>query len=218
MSPAGPAAARVNFAAGAGATELFTPSFVDYLVFLHQRFTPQIHRLRQQRAAVLERALHEGVLPTFPARTEAQSGEWQVAPVPEELQKPGIEISGPAALTGMFINGLNPGPEGTRAEGDLDDDEDSAGHRFEDTVRATWNRKHAVERTLRYADADKGKEYRLEPGTLPFFMHRERGLHLDEPEVTIEGNPIPASLLGTALTLFYAGRAQAERRTVGFSS
>jgi len=58
MSPAGPAAARVNFAAVAGATELFTPSFVDYLVFLHQRFTPQIHRLRQQRAAVLERALH----------------------------------------------------------------------------------------------------------------------------------------------------------------
>ena len=42
-------------------------------------------------------------------------------------------------------------------------------------------------------------------------MHRERGLLLDEPEVTVDGNPIPASILGTALTLFYAGRAQAER-------
>jgi malate synthase len=73
------------------------------------------------------------------------------------------------------------------------------------------NRKQAVERTLRYHDAEKGKEYRLEPGELPFFMHRERGLLLDEPEVTVDGNPIPASILGTALTLFYAGRAQAER-------
>ena len=210
-SPAGPTAARVSFASVEGATELFTPSFVDYLVFLHQRFTPQIHLLRQQRAEVLARALHEGVLPTYPSRTEAQTGEWQVAPVPDELKKPGIEISGPAAMTGMFINGLNPGPEGIRAEGDLDDDEDSAGHRFEDTVRAAWNRKQAVERTLRYHDAEKGKEYRLEPGELPFFMHRERGLLLDEPEVTVDGNPIPASILGTALTLFYAGRAQAER-------
>ena len=131
--------------------------------------------------------------------------------MPDDLKKPGIEISGPAALTGMFINGLNPGPEGTRAEGDLDDDEDSAGHRFEDTVRAVWNRKQAVERTLQYYDTEKSKEYRLEPGELPFFMHRERGLHLDEPEVTVDGNPIPASILGTALTLFYAGRAQAER-------
>ncbi len=42
-------------------------------------------------------------------------------------------------------------------------------------------------------------------------MHRERGLHLDEPDVTVDGSPIPAAILGTALTLFYAGWAQAER-------
>src|SRR5947208_2038109 len=42
-------------------------------------------------------------------------------------------------------------------------------------------------------------------------MHRERGLHLDEPDVTVDGKPVNAALLGTALTLFYAGRAQADR-------
>ena len=42
-------------------------------------------------------------------------------------------------------------------------------------------------------------------------MHRERGLHLDEPEVTVDGAPVSAAILGTALTLFYPGRAQAER-------
>ena len=210
-SSAVPATARVSFAPVEGAKELFTPQFVEYLAFLHERFTHKIHRLRQQRAEVLQRALHEGVLPPYSPRTEITTGEWHVPPVPDELKKPGIEISGPASITGMFINGLNPGPDGTRAEGDLDDDEDSAGHRFEDTVRAAWNRTKAVERTLRYADPERGKEYRLEPGALPFFMHRERGLHLEEPDVTIDGVPIPASILGTALTLFHAGRAQAER-------
>ena len=206
-----PATARVSFAPVEGAKELFTPQFVEYLAFLHERFTHKIHLLRQQRAEVLQRALHDGVLPTHSPRTEITTGEWHVPPVPDELKKPGIEISGPASITGMFINGLNPGPDGTRAEGDLDDDEDSAGHRFEDTVRAAWNRTKAVERTLRYADPERGKEYRLEPGELPFFMHRERGLHLEEPDVIIDGVPIPASILGTALTLFHAGRAQAER-------
>ena len=66
----------------------------------------------------------------------ATSGDWQVPPVPDDLRKPGIEISGPCSITSMFINALNPGPEGERAEGDLDDDEDSAGHRLIDTVRA----------------------------------------------------------------------------------
>jgi malate synthase len=111
----------------------------------------------------------------------------------------------------MFINALNPGPEGERAEGDLDDDEDSAGHRLIDTVRAAHNRLAAVNRELTYFDRERNKEYRIAEGELPFFMHRERGLHLDEPEVTVDGAPIPAAVLGTALTLFYAGRAQANR-------
>src|SRR3989454_7304978 len=38
-----------------------------------------------------------------------------------------------------------------------------------------------------------------------------RSLHLDEPDVTVDGKPVNAALLGTALTLFYAGRAQAGR-------
>jgi malate synthase len=131
--------------------------------------------------------------------------------VPADLLRPGIEISGPCSITSMFINALNPGPEGERAEGDLDDDEDSAGHRLVDTVRACHNRLAAVNRELSFVDAERGRNYRIADGELPFFMHRERGLHLDEPEVTVDGAPIPAALLGTALTLYYPGRAQAGR-------
>src|SRR2546426_844725 len=36
-------------------------------------------------------------------------------------------------------------------------------------------------------------------------------VHLDEPDVTVDGQPVNAAILGTALTLFFGGRAQADR-------
>ena len=204
-------AERVAFPPITGAAELFTDAFCDYLLDLHDAFAPRIEALRVSRVEVLRRALEDGVLPTHPPVSEANTGDWQVPPVPEDLKRPGIEISGPACITHMFINALNPGPGGSRAAGDLDDDEDAAGHRFVDTVAAATNRLAAVERRLSFSDPVRGREYQLAEGELPFFMHRERGIHLDEPEVTIDGKPVSAAILGTALTLFHAGRAQSER-------
>ena len=78
-------------------------------------------------------------------------------------------------------------------------------------MRACHNRLAAVNHELQYVDRERNREYRIAPGELPFFMHRERGLHLDEPEVTVDGQPVSAAILGTALTLYYPGRAQAGR-------
>jgi malate synthase len=202
--------ARVTFAPVEGAADLFTPAFSDYLAMLHDRFDARARELRARRTEMLRRA-HAGTPPGPLPASEATTGDWRVPPVPADLLKPGIEISGPCSITSMFINALNPGPEGERAEGDLDDDEDSGGHRLVDTVRAAHNRLAAVHRELYHFDAERKKEYRIAEGDLPFFMHRERGLHLDEPDVTIDGRPVNAAILGTALTLYYVGRAQAER-------
>jgi len=202
---------RFRYAAVEGADALFTPTFIDYLLALHDALAGRIQALMARRAEALQRALTQGALPTHPPRGAA-AGDWKVPPVPADLQKPGIEISGPCSITSMFINALNPGPEGERAEGDLDDDEDSGGHRLVDTVASAHNRVAAVQRELYFRDAARNREYKIAPGELPFFMHRERGLHLDEPDVTVDGRPVNAALLGTALTLFHSGRAQAERR------
>ncbi|MCI0546309.1 MAG: hypothetical protein L0027_03395, partial [Candidatus Rokubacteria bacterium] len=210
--PANPEASiRVRVAPVEGAAALFTPDFQEYLARLHDELTPRAHALRAKRDARLERALRQGRLPEPPPPSAITTGDWKVPPVPRDLATPGIEISGPCSITSMFINALNPGPEGERAEGDLDDDEDSAGHRLIDTVRACHNRLAAVNHELQYVDQERKREYRIAPGELPFFMHRERGLHLDEPGVTVDGRPIPAAILGTALTLYYPGRAQAGR-------
>lgn len=202
---------RIQCAPIPGADELMIPEFQDYLLALHDQFAGRVQELRDKRAQVVKRALHEGVGPAHLPPSEATTGDWSVPEVPEDLCEPGIEISGPASITSMFINALNPGPDGFRAQGDLDDDEDSAGHRLVDTLQAAANRKGAVERTLTFYNAAKGKRYELADGDLPFFMHRERGLHLDEPEVLVDGAPVSASILGTALTLFHAGQAQAQR-------
>jgi malate synthase len=201
---------RVRFEPVEGADRLFTPAFNELLAALHDRLHARALALRAERARMLADA-HAGRLPAPLPPSSATAGDWKVPPVPDELKKPGIEISGPCSITSMFINALNPGPEGERAEGDLDDDEDSGGHRLVDTVRAAANRLAAVNRELYFNDTERKREYKVAPGELPFFMHRERGLHLDEPDVRVDGTPVNAAILGTALTLFYAGRAQADR-------
>jgi malate synthase len=204
-------AQRVAFSPVEGAASLFTPEFLDYVVGLHDALTPRARALIDRRAGVLRRALADGIPPGPAPRSAITTEAWTVPPVPADLRRPGIEISGPCSITSMFINALNPGPEGERAEGDLDDDEDSAGHRLVDTVRAAHNRLAAVNRELVHEDRERNRTYKIADGDLPFFMHRERGLHLDEPDFRVDGQPIPAAILGTALTLFYAGRAQAQR-------
>ena len=204
-----PTVSGVTFAPVEGAAELFTPEFCVYFAHMHRTFWPRVAAFREARSQAQHRAIHERQLPEGPLPGDAAQ-PWRVPPVPAELRKPGIEITGPVSITPMFINALNPGADGVRAEGDLDDDEDSAGHRLVDTVRAAHNRMQAVAGGLTYHDEARGRDYSVQEGPAPFFMHRERGLHLDEPEVTIEGKPVSAAILGACLTLFHAGRAQAE--------
>ena len=203
------APSRVTHASVEGASKLFTPEFNDFLLTLHDALDGRARQLRAAREALLRSALDGTPVGHLPP--SAANGDWKVPEVPADLKKPGIEISGPCSITSMFINALNPGPEGERAVGDLDDDEDSGGHRLIDTASSALNRLAAVNRELAFDDPARNRKYRLAEGELPFFMHRERGMHLDEPDVQVDGTPVNAALLGTALTLFYAGRAQAQR-------
>lgn len=201
---------RVSWADVEGADELLTPDFVDYLTEAYDRFAARVQDARDKREALLRKALDAGVMPTF-LPDSAASVDWQVPEPPADLRLPGIEISGPVSITNMAINAVNPGPEGERAVGYLDDDEDSGGHRLVDTLSAARNRLGITERTLSFHNPARNRTYTIAEGDTPFFMHRERGWHLDEQDLTIDGKPVPATLLGMALTFAYGGRAQVER-------
>ena len=197
---------RLSFNSQIECDDIFTPEFQTLLVNLHDKFNDEVKQIRKERIENQEKA-RNGIMPSPLEKSEA-NGEWKIGELPDDLRKPGIEISGPAGIASMLINALNPGPGGVRAEGDLDDDEDAAGHTLEDSINATRNRMNATLGTLTFDNQTTGKHYELQPGKIPFFMHRERGLHLDEPSVTIDNEPISATILGTALTLFFGGRAQ----------
>src|ERR1700687_3236289 len=202
---------RVLFRDVPGASEILTPDFLDFLAALDDAMRDQVVAVRTTREKRLRQALQNNTPPASLPPSEATIEPWQVPALPAPLALPGIEISGPASIGSMMVQALNPGPEGERAVGYLDDDEDSGGHSLADTVAAAHNRKAAVEGILSAEDPQRGKSYRVEPGPLPFFMHRERGLYLDEHDVTIDGRAAAASLLGIAATLVHAGRAQASR-------
>ena len=205
------AADRVEYADVPGADELFTPDFLEFITAAYDKFSPSIADIRARREEMISRAVNERVLPDFPPHSEINSGDWQVPPLPAELTRPGIEISGPVSITNMAINALNPGADGERATGYLDDDEDSAGHRLGDTVMAAINRRDATLGTLSFHNPARNRTYELQPGELPFFMHRERGIHLDEHDFKVDGNSIPATILGLGLTMAHGGRAQVDK-------
>src|SRR3989442_3064091 len=119
--------ARVKFGSVEGAAALLTPAFCEYLTRLHDHLDARAHELRHRRLAVLERALRQHTLPTHPVASPANFGSWQVPSMPDELEKPGIEISGPCSITCMFSNALNPRPASDVAVVDLYDDSASCG-------------------------------------------------------------------------------------------
>ncbi len=202
---------RVQFNAQGDWDDILTDELKGLVASLQDEFGERIAGLREARIDMIDAAVKRGVQPGHLAPSTATTTDWSVPDMPDELWNPGIEISGPAHMTSMFINALNPGPEGERAEGDLDDDEDSASHILSDTLLAARNRKGAVDRSLTFYNEARDRHYSIQGGDIPFFMHRERGLHLDDPDLTVDGSPVSASILGTALTLYHAGQEQAAR-------
>ena len=191
--------------------DILTDDVKGLVASLQDEFGTRIAGLREARLDMIDAAVHRGVQPGHLAASAATTTHWSVPDMPSELWDPGIEISGPAHMTSMFINALNPGPDGERAAGDLDDDEDSASHLLDDTFLAARNRKGAVDRSLTFYNEARDRSYSIQDGAIPFFMHRERGLHLDDPDLLVDSEPVSATVLGSLLTLYHAGQAQAER-------
>ena len=180
---------RVQYIADGDWDDVLNDEAKVLIAGLQGEFAERVAGVREARLSMLDAALNRGVQPTHMPPSTATSDDWSVSHMPDELRNPGIEISGPAHVTSMFINALNPGPEGERAEGDLDDDEDSASHILSDSLLAARNRRGAVDRSLSFTNESRGRHYEIAEGEIPFFMHRDRGLHLDDPDLTVDGEP-----------------------------
>ncbi len=190
-----------------------TPEFAEILTPEALRFVAKLEReFRERRRSLLNRrterqaAIDAGELPEFLAATQDTRADpaWRVAPIPDDLQKRYVEITGPTDRK-MLINALNSGADVFMA-----DFEDANSPTWDNMVRGHVNLRDTIDRTIRLVTPEK--EYRLDEKTA-VLMVRPRGWHLDEKHVAIDGRPVSGSLFDFGLHFFHNARKLIDRGT-----
>src|SRR5260370_7890178 len=80
--------------------------FYEFLLPLHQAFTPRQRELAARRRRVLE-AAHQGRLPDYLPPSEAPTGTWKVS-LPAWCQAPRTQMTGPPAPPNPHPTSLHP--------------------------------------------------------------------------------------------------------------
>jgi malate synthase len=184
---------------------------------LHRDFEPSRRQLLDDRAARQAR-WDGGALPGRPAHPEADriAGDWRVAAIPADLLRRRVEITGPVSDAKMVINMLSRNAAGERADCAMLDFEDSMMPAWGNVVAGFRNLAAAARGSLRFeqpaGDGRPAKRYSLDPEDMPVVMVRCRGLHLDEANVEIDGEPIAAGLLELAVAASSTAEVLLERQ------
>jgi len=200
-----PEGIEVNAAVSAEAGTILTPEALAFVAGLHRRFDPRRRELIRQRPE-RHRLLAAGQLDqviAVPAAGEDADGDWRVSPAPADLTDRRVEITGPAERK-MMINALNCG-----ANVFMCDLEDALSPTWQNVTEGQVNIRDAVRRTITFANPD-GRQYTLNDTTATLVV-RPRGWHLTERHVTVDGEPISASLFDAGLHLFHNGRELLDR-------
>jgi len=178
---------------------------------LHKKFNQrrldllEARKIRQDKydSGALPAYIQEGSLP--------HHADWQVAPIPQDLLKRRVEITGPINSKKMVINMLNPNSDGVRADMAMLDFEDSMKPAWKNILDGIENVKQAIEGNLKYFDAKKDKLYQVNQNNHAKVMVRIRGLHLEESNIQYKGKNISGGLLDFVATLFHTGKTQLEK-------
>src|SRR5947209_8528229 len=175
--------------------EVLTPDALAFVATLQRTFGARRDGLLAQRQA-RQAELDAGALPDFRADTaHVRRDEWRVAPIPADLQKRWVEITGPTDRK-MVINALNSGANVFMA-----DFEDANSPTWSNMVQGHINLREAIERTLTFTSPE-GKEYHLDP-QVAVLLVRPRGWHLVEKHALVDGTPVSGSLFDFGLYVFH---------------
>jgi len=185
---------------------ILTPPAIEFITTLARRFEATRKSLLQARL-LRQQQLNQGTMPNFlDATAHVRESDWQVAPIPADLQDRRVEITGPASDRKMVINALNSGAKVFMA-----DFEDANSPTWENSVGGQQNLFDAVRHQIDYASPE-GKAYALNSQTA-VLMIRPRGWHLTEKHLYVDGQPISASLFDFGLFFFHNTSALLEQNT-----
>jgi malate synthase len=165
---------------------VLTPDAVELVAALERELGGRREELLLARATRQER-IAVGELPDFLEETRSvREADWQVAPVPDDLQDRRVEITGPAGDRKMVINAFNSGARTYMA-----DFEDANSPTWENVVGGQQNLTDAIERTI---SVDAGEKSYALNDEVAVLLVRPRGWHLLERHVEVDGRPVSASL------------------------
>ena len=182
-------------------SEILTPEALLFLADLERRFGPQRKILLENRRLQQER-FDDGEMPTQPLETKhVRNSVWEVAPCPKALQDRRVEITGPVDRK-MMINALNSGAKMFMA-----DFEDASSPTFGNMMSGQVNMRDYARGTLTLTTEKKSYALNEETATM---LVRPRGWHLEERHITVDGNPMSASLCDFGLHFFHNAKALTE--------
>ncbi|KGP89961.1 malate synthase [Pontibacillus chungwhensis BH030062] len=183
--------------------EVLTPDALAFLEQLHHRFNTRRLELLTERKK-LQQQLDQGAKPSFLKDSASiRETEWRIAPLPHDLQDRRVEITGPVDRK-MVINGLNSGAKVFMA-----DFEDANSPTWANTIQGQINLRDAIRGTISFQN-DKGKVYELKEDTATL-MVRPRGWHLEEKNMTLNGEAASASLVDFGLYFFHNAKQLIEK-------
>ncbi|MDP9435994.1 MAG: malate synthase A [Actinomycetota bacterium] len=169
-----------------GYEQVLTEESLGLLARLQREFGPRRAELLQRRAQ-RDAELAAGALPDFlPETAEVRGGDWTVASPAPGLVDRRVEITGPTDRK-MVINALNCGAKVFMA-----DFEDSNTPTFDNLVQGQVNLRNAWLRQIDFTSPE-GKSYALND-TVATLVVRNRGWHLPERHVLVDGEPVSGSL------------------------
>ncbi len=175
---------------------ILTPAALRFVANLQRLFQARRHRLLTARRE-RQQWLDQGGMPDFlPETQEIRESDWQIAPIPADLQDRRVEITGPVDRK-MVINALNSGANCYMA-----DFEDSHSPTWEATIQGQLNLRDAIDGTIAYVNPDNGKFYSLDPKVATLIV-RPRGWHLEERNLRVDGRPVSAALFDFGLFFYH---------------
>ena len=165
----------------------------EFLLPLHEAFTPRQRALVAQRAVVLS-AADRGELPDHLLPSAATTGDWRIE-LPGWCVDQRNQMTGPADDAELVVKMLNSG-----APGVMIDLEDSAANDWSNLMQGIENGLRALRGELTYFDKKRDQTIVIkENGTVIFT--RARGLHLNQAGV-LPDELISASLFDVALMAY----------------
>ena len=188
-----------------GYEAILTEDALAFVAGLHRQFNARRQELLARRTA-RQAEFDQGALPDFLSDTEeVRFGSWQVAPTPEDLQQRWAEITGPVDRK-MMIGALNCGADAFMA-----DFEDSLSPTWDNVVNGQINARDAVRREITFENPDGSVRTLNE--NIATLLIRPRGWHLGEKHVTVDGEPISASIFDFGMYMFHNAAERVARGT-----